>query len=91
MFLKSFTNRLKTISTSIIKYKFTIPYWVRIATEKPKCLYYFGPFSSRTEAKAMQHGYVEDLIAEKAIGIGIKIQRYLPTQLTITEEESLVE
>ena len=37
----------------------------------------------------MRHGYIEDLVGEKAIGISVKIERCLPTRLTITDEESL--
>lgn len=76
---------------SIVNLKFIQPYWVEIRTLKPECIYFFGPFKSRTEAKKMQYGYVEDLIEEKAMGISTEIKRCLPTKLTIAKEESLAE
>lgn len=87
MFFNTLTNRLKTIANSIVLFKSGQPYWVEITTKQPNCLYYFGPFHSRAEAKQMQQGYIEDLIAEKAIGISVDIKRCLPTRLTIAEEE----
>ncbi len=87
MLFKIFTNRLKTVANSIVLSNSSKPYWVEITTKQPNCLYYFGPFHSRAEAKEMQAGYIEDLIAEKAIGISVEIKRCLPTRLTISEEE----
>lgn len=80
-------ERLKVAFDSIIGLKFNQPYWVEITTKKPFCIYYFGPFDSYIEAKSMQGGYVEDLVAEKATGISVEIKRCMPTKLTITEEE----
>ena len=37
----------------------------------------------------MQHGCIEDLVAEQAIGISVEIKRCQPTELTIAEEEVL--
>ena len=85
MFLK-ITERLKTIVGSLIE-TFSSPYWVEISTKQPSCTYYFGPFGDSSEASEMQHGYVEDLVAEKAQDIKVTIKRCLPTELTITEEE----
>lgn len=80
-------ERLKVAFDSIIGLKFNQPYWVEITTKEPFCIYYFGPFDSYIEAKTMQDGYVEDLVAEQATGISIEIKRCIPTKLTITEEE----
>ena len=82
-------EQLKTTVSSLVNHKSGRPYWVEISTKKPYCIYYFGPFDSSTEAKQMQHGYVEDLVQEKASGIDVKIKQCLPTTLTIMEEESL--
>ena len=65
------------------------PYWIEITTDRPHCIYYFGDFASYREAKKMEKGYVEDLVAEQASGITTKIKRCSPTNLTITEEEFL--
>lgn len=68
------------------KIKLKIPWWVKITTAKPKCVYYFGPFDSQNEAVESQSGYVEDLKTEKAQEITIEIKQDLPKLLTITEE-----
>lgn len=62
-------------------------YWVEIKTDNPRCTYYFGPFLSDREAREMAPGYVEDLKEEGAQGIGVKIGRMKPTELTVFEEE----
>ena len=82
-------EQVKTKVSSLIERRSDRPYWVVIGTKHPYCIYYFGPFDSSTEARQMQHGYIEDLLQEKATGIDVKIKRCLPTTLTITEEESL--
>lgn len=87
MLYDAFTQPWRVIANLKAKFFFYVPYWVEIKTQQPKCLYYFGPFSSRSEAHKRQHGYVEDLIAEKAIGISVEIKRCLPTRLTIDDEE----
>ncbi|MEO0014286.1 MAG: hypothetical protein RLZZ535_2675 [Cyanobacteriota bacterium] len=68
------------------KIKLKIPWWVKITTAKPKCVYYFGPFDSQNEAVESQSGYLEDLKTEKAQEITIEIKQDLPKLLTITEE-----
>jgi hypothetical protein len=87
MFIKLFSDRLRIISTAISPQRFILPYWVKITTKQPDCIYYFGPFDSYSEAKQMQHGYIDDLIAEKATGISVVIKRCMPTKLTIAAEE----
>lgn len=65
-----------------------IPYWLQISTKVPKCIYYFGPFDTSKEAKALQAGYIEDLIAEDAQGIHVELKHCpQPPELTIWENE----
>lgn len=85
--LAEIADRLVTIANSIVRNNYGKPYWVEISTKQPSCIYYFGPFDRSTEAKEMQHGYIQDLVEEKAAGISVKIKRCLPTNLTIMEEE----
>lgn len=64
------------------------PYWLKITTKVPQCVYYFGPFDSPLEAKALQGGYIEDLISENAQGIHIEMEHgSQPESLTVCEEE----
>lgn len=62
-----------------------LPWWVKIVTVTPECIYYFGPFDSQSEAIASQSGYMEDLAAEKAKGISIEIKQDRPQLLTISD------
>lgn len=62
-----------------------LPWWVKIVTVNPECVYYFGPFDSQSEAIASQSGYMEDLTAEKATGISIEIKQDRPKLLTISD------
>lgn len=64
-------------------------WWAKIITIAPRCIYYFGPFSTRKEAENYYPGYVEDLNDEGAIGIVIIIERSVPKILTICEEEEV--
>lgn len=59
------------------------PWWVKVQTLSPACIYYFGPFDSEKEAKLSQGGYIEDLTQEGAQGIAIEIKRIRPKRLTI--------
>lgn len=72
-----------------LKRKQAIPYWLKISTKVPKCVYYFGPFDSPLEAKASQGGYIEDLMEEEAVGIHVELeQRFVPAdELTVCDEE----
>jgi hypothetical protein len=73
-----------------IKEQQRLPYWLRITTKVPKCTYYFGPFDSPLEAKTLQAGYIEDLMAEEAQGIHIELEQALePENLTICEDDDL--
>lgn len=66
--------------------EFKPPWWVKISTSQPKCVYYFGSFDSKPEAMEALPGYVEDLEGEGAKGIFIEIKQDYPQQLTIDEE-----
>ena len=58
-------------------------WWVKVKTQSPDCLYYFGPFDSRSEAKGKQTGYMEDLVKEGAKNVVPVVSRSQPAQLTI--------
>lgn len=64
-----------------------LPWWVKISTIVPNCIYYFGPFDTFREAQLSRAGYIDDLVEEKAQGITVKIQRCQPTEMTIFEDE----
>ena len=63
-----------------------MPWWIEIKTTIPACIYYFGPFHCRHTARLDRHGYVEDLVAEKAHEIIVEIKRLRPKVLTIYED-----
>jgi hypothetical protein len=63
-------------------------WWVKVSTETPACVYYFGPFVSEQEAAEEQAGYIEDLKQEGALGIKVEIQRCKPSNLTVFDEAS---
>jgi len=65
--------------------KLGLAWWVEVVTGDPRCTYYFGPFSSVSEANAARAGYVEDLEKEGAQGIAVDVKRCQPAQLTIEE------
>jgi len=73
---------MKEILISLLNV-FGFAFWVEILTETPNCTYYFGPFISQQEAQTSQVGYLEDLKAEDAKGIKVKIKRCKPNTLTI--------
>ena len=65
-----------------------IPFWLKITTKVPGCIYYFGPFDSPYEAKSSQAGYIEDLMKEGALGIHIELEQHWQLEaLTICKEE----
>ena len=79
------TKILKLLGIQQVK---NSPYWLKITTKVPKCTYYFGPFESPLEAKALQEGYIEDLMNEDALGIQVEIEHgSQPENLTVCEEE----
>ena len=61
-------------------------WWLEVHTENPPCTYYFGPFDSALEARALQDGYLEDLRAEQAQIVAVEIKQCQPQQLTICQE-----
>ena len=81
--MDSFKNLFKRVKIP----KSKIAWWVKITTDKPKCIYFFGPFDSSSEAQLSQQGYIDDLTGENAIGIRVAIQQCEPTELTISDEE----
>ncbi|MEM8676728.1 MAG: DUF1816 domain-containing protein [Cyanobacteria bacterium P01_G01_bin.67] len=65
-----------------------LPYWLKITTKVPKCVYYFGPFDSPLEAKALQAGFIEDLMEEDAQGIHLELEQCSqPEALTVCEDD----
>lgn len=79
------------IAACLIIYYFKSPnkeeWWIKILTEKPKCIYYFGPFVSPNEAKDSQADYFEDIQEEGSEIIDVEIEQCQPQQLTICDEE----
>jgi hypothetical protein len=75
----------KSLASSFAKSERVWGWWVELNTAQPDCLYYFGPFSSTTEADRAKHGYVQDLEIEGATGIAVKVKWCKPKQLTIPE------
>jgi hypothetical protein len=64
-------------------------WWIEVRTLYPDYMYYFGPFSSKTEAQKSKHGYSQDLESEGSKIISIKTRWCKPSQLTICIEELL--
>ncbi len=60
-----------------------IGWWIKILTDQPLCLYYFGPFDSYYEAHLNQDGYIQDLKEEKAQLEFIEILWCQPLEATI--------
>lgn len=65
--------------------------WIEIITEQPQCTYYFGPFSSMSEAEVAKSGYIEDLESEGAAITSLAIKRCKPHELTVFADEFEVE
>ena len=59
-------------------------WWIKIVTDNPLYIYYFGVFDRYSEAVKHKDGYIQDLIEEGSKIVNIKIQRCLPRQLTIS-------
>jgi len=77
---------LKEISLSALE-SLKLAWWLEITTEKPHCIYYFGPFACASEAVAAQSGYIEDLENELAQIITVNLQRCHPQLLTVSADE----
>jgi Domain of unknown function (DUF1816) len=64
--------------------KLGMAFWIEVSTEVPRCIYYFGPFFSRSDADQAKPGFEEDLIQEGASGItSMMFQRPTPDILTL--------
>jgi Domain of unknown function (DUF1816) len=63
-----------------------LAYWLEVATDNPQCLYYFGPFLTRAQAKQSEPGYLEDLEQEGAHILLTKVQRCRPKSLTVFQD-----
>lgn len=61
-------------------------WWIRVSTQSPHCIYYFGPFQSQQEAIANHQGYLDDLAQEGAQGIDYRIECCNPRQLTLGDD-----
>ena len=86
MFLRDKEQPIKNLILFTYLRKTQLAWWIEIRTEIPPCTYYFGPFDSLKEAEISQHGYIEDLVEEKARGIKVELKRCQPQMLTISEE-----
>lgn len=64
------------------------PWWLKITSLYPHCIYYFGPFASFEEAQQHQGGYLQDLESEGAQGISLSIERSNPRYLTVFDDGS---
>ena len=78
-------NLFKNIFTSILE-AFGLAVWIEIVTDSPNCTYYFGPFSTDSEAESAKIGYIEDLEAEGSKGLSVIVKRCKPEKLTIYDD-----
>jgi hypothetical protein len=69
--------------------RFNLPWWIEIKTTVPSCIYFFGPFDNFREAKRLQDGYIEDLVAEKAFGVTVEVKQCQPKLLTVFDKSKL--
>ena len=63
-------------------------WWIKIVTDKPVYIYYFGTFDSYSEALKYQSGYIEDLKEEGNKIVNIGIQKCQPKQSIIAVTSS---
>jgi hypothetical protein len=68
--------------TEIREESLEFAWWVEIFTSVPRCIYYFGPFTSVEEANEAKAGYIEDLEQEASEGILFQIKWCRPQKLT---------
>jgi hypothetical protein len=78
---------LYLIVVSVIFFSTYKKWWIKVETQSPACIYYFGPFDSAQEALSHQDDYLHDLREEGAQGISAIVEKARPKQLTIFEEE----
>ena len=62
--------------------EFALAWWAKIITSQPSYLYFFGPFTSKEEAKSHCTGYREDLESEGASIVTVDIEYCQPTNIT---------
>ena len=58
-------------------------WWIKILTTEPSYMYYFGAFTSYSEAETSKDGYIQDLKQEGAEIVNYKIEQGKPKQLTM--------
>ncbi len=63
-----------------------LSWWLEVKTVVPPCVYYFGPFSNKKEAKISQYHYIDDLSHKKAHGITVEIKQLQPEELMVYED-----
>ncbi len=78
-------NLFKNIFTSVLE-ALGLAVWIEIVTDSPRCTYYFGPFTSESEAELAKIGYIEDLEAEGSKGLAVMVKRCKPEKLTIYDD-----
>ena len=76
---------MKEFLISLLNF-FGLAWWVEVKTSAPRCIYYFGPFLTASEAQAAKAGYVEDIENEGAEGLGVAIYRCKPINLTVADD-----
>ncbi len=74
---------MKNFFSSLFNF-FSTPWWVKVTTAEPNCIYYFGPFDSESEANKAKPGYIEDLQSEGAQQVTTAVQQIAePDELTV--------
>jgi len=75
---------MKNFFSGLFSFFSTPPWWVKVTTADPNCIYYFGPFDSELEAAQAKPGFVEDLQQEGALQIQTSLHNIPePQELTI--------
>jgi hypothetical protein len=86
IFKNNILSPIAEVWTSILDF-WGQAWWVEVSTDRPRCMYYFGPFADANAAKLAVAGYIEDLEDESAQGIRTQIKRCKPDRLTIDLED----
>ncbi|WP_404791317.1 DUF1816 domain-containing protein [Altericista sp. CCNU0014] len=58
-------------------------WWLEMRTINPICIYFFGPFETRSEAESSQSGFFQDLESEDAWVLYSTVKLSNPHHLTI--------
>ncbi|MEO0489682.1 MAG: DUF1816 domain-containing protein [Cyanobacteria bacterium P01_A01_bin.123] len=78
---------MKKLFGGLFQGLFANEWWIEISTGSPRCTYYFGPFTSESEAAAEKPGYIEDLEQEGAQQITSIVKRCgRPDMLTVEDD-----